>query len=119
MKAKLQSDLNNLSNWLCANKLKLNAVKTKYILFNKDGISPQVHLEVDGESICGVKSMKFLGIYLDSNLSFIEHYSNLHTKLLKSAHVIKSLSKFVPEESLRVLYFAYYHSHLVYGLPIW
>ena len=37
LKVKMQSDLNRLSAWLRVNYLKLNVLKTKSMLFHKDG----------------------------------------------------------------------------------
>ena len=36
MRAKMQSDLNSLCDWLCVNGMKLNASKTKSLIFNQD-----------------------------------------------------------------------------------
>ena len=119
MKIKLQSDLNALSDWLCVNQLKLNVKKTKMIYFNKESLFPKIDLIIDNEIIENVMSFKFLGVWLDSNLSFCEHYNHLHEKLLKSSFVIRCLSQFLPLFCLKQLYFAYYESYLLYCLPIW
>ena len=58
-------------------------------------------------------------ITLDTGLCFKMHHSELHGKLLKSAYVIRYLARQLPSSCLRHLYFAYYHSHLVYGLAVW
>ena len=84
MKLKIQRDLQNLSEWLCANQLKLNVKKTKAVLFNKEGLSPNIDLEIDGEYVECVKSFKFLGITLDNSISFEMHYRSLHDRLLRS-----------------------------------
>ena len=56
---------------------------------------------------------------LDSALEFQPHYKDLCTKLNSASFVIKKLGTFLPTSCLRHLYFAYYYSHLTYGLPIW
>ena len=76
-------------------------------------------LEVDGQTIDSVECFKFLGISIDNTLHFEKHYSSLHSSLLKSSSVIKILGKSLPTCCLRTLYFAYFHSNLVYGLCIW
>ena len=81
LKVKMQHDLEQLSEWLRSNCLKLNVKKTKSVLFNKEGLTPDVHLLVDGEVIETVRHFRFLGITIDSSLSFNEHFSVLHDRL--------------------------------------
>ena len=119
MRMKLQKDLDSLQLWLISNNLKLNVSKTKLLLFNKSALSPIVDLFIDGESIENVTCFKFLGIILDSSLSFMQHYTMLYEKLLKSSFVIGYLSKVIPLSCMRQLYYAYFDSHLNYGLVIW
>ena len=119
MKMKLQADLNGLSIWLKLNRLKLNVSKTKCMLFEKNGLSPYVSLSVDCEEIEFVSEFKFLGITLDVSLSFEAHYSSLYAKLLKSSYIIAQLGTFLPISCLKTLYYAYFHSHLMYRLVVW
>ena len=119
MKTKMHHDLAWLSEWLRLNNLKLNVRKTKCILFNKQGLLPNVHLMIDNEEIQTVETFKFLGVYLDCNLSFETHYKELHLRLLKSGSVIRSLAKILPCSCLRNLYFTYFNSHLTYAATVW
>ena len=119
MKVKMQSDLNGLAAWLRVNQLKLNVKKMKCLWFNKEGLVPQLELNVDNELIENVVSFKFLGVHVDNTMSFDVHFSSLYQKLLKSSHVIRSLSKIFPRSCMRTIYFTYYHSHLTYGMVTW
>ena len=89
------------------------------MLFNKGGLTPKIELVINGEMIETVTSFKFLGIYLDTDLSFKAHYKTLYDKLLKASFVLKSLSRILPKSAMKPLYFAYYHSHLSYGIVNW
>ena len=115
----MQSDLDQLSEWLQLNKLKLNVKKTKCMVLHKEALSPMVELYVENQLIETVTNFKFLGIHLDNAMMFSVHHDELISKLLKSSFVIKTLSKFLPSSIMRTLYFAYYESHLVYGCCIW
>ena len=119
MKMKLQSNIDSISMWLCSNSLKLNVAKTKVLLFNYAGITPLIDISIEGELIENVNEFKFLGINLDSELSFESHYLNLYKKLAKTVFVVRKLSTFVPRCNLRDLYYAYFHSNLTYGLTLW
>ena len=74
---------------------------------------------MDNELIVYTKEFKFLDLCTDAELKFSSHFSSLHDKLVKSCFVICSLSKCLPTECLRTLYFAYYHPHITYCLTIW
>ena len=119
LRMKMQRDLNFLSTWLKLNSMKLNVQKTKCMLFNKEGLLPNVNLTVDNELIRMVDQFKFLGVILDNSLTFKSHFKVLYNKLLKSTFVIKSLSILLLSHCLRILYFAYYHSHFSYCVPVW
>ena len=119
LKAKLQHDLSALSNWLCINSLKLNVSKTKCMLFYREGLNPYVSLTVEDQEIEMVTSFKFLGIKLDCDVSWVSHYKDLHLKLMKLSFVLHSLTRILPYMCMKVLYFSYYHSHIVYCMTSW
>ena len=89
------------------------------MVFDREGLLPEVLLEVDNEKIENLKSFKFLGITIDSALNFQAHYNDLYNKLLKVMFIIRYLAKILPPICVHSLYFAYFHSHLTYGLPVW
>ena len=119
LRVKLQADLNSLSEWLRLNRLKLNVKKTKYMLFNKESLNLDIELTVEGEAIDNVSVFKFLGLTVDQSLSFNEHFAQTYDKLFKPSYIIRYLAKMLPKSCLRSLYFAFYHSHMYYGLPVW
>ena len=119
MKMKLQSELRSLLSWLSANHLKLNASKMKVMLFNKAGLTPNLVLTVEGMDIEMVSSFKFLGVILDVNLGFEQHYKILYKKLMQYAFINRNLAQFLPSSCLRHLYFAYFSSNVTYCMMIW
>ena len=89
LRAKLQSDLNAISMWLDANKLKLNVMKTESLLFSKKLCNEKIRLFIDGQEIKQVKCFKFLGFYVDTTLSFEHHFHYLYKLLLNSLFIIR------------------------------
>jgi hypothetical protein len=65
------------------------------------------------------KSYKALGILLDEYLSFDEHISYLCAKISKSLYCINRLKNFVTKKSLKMLYDAMIHSHIVYCINVY
>ena len=51
VRVKMQLDLSSLTNWLTMNKLKLNVGKTKSLLFNQEGLVPNVDLIIDNPGL--------------------------------------------------------------------
>ena len=81
--AGLQSAFNSLQSSLFDLKLVLNSKKTKWMLFSR---SPRVDdslciVTLQGEPIEIVNSYKYLGIWLDTKLSFTVHIEHLVKKL--------------------------------------
>jgi hypothetical protein len=61
----------------------------------------------------------FLGVILDSTLSWQGHINKVITKLNSACFAIRSLKLFLTIEDLKIVYFAYVHSIITYGLPFW
>jgi hypothetical protein len=66
-------------------------------------------------------AVKFLGIYIDPELSFKYRYhtKTIVAKVSKAMYFLRSAKNFLSIKSLRALYYAIFHSHLVYGIQIW
>ena len=65
------------------------------------------------------ESYKYLGIYIDENLSWKEHVRYLCEKLSKMCGIFSKLRHCCNRELLRVVYFALVDSHLQYCNIIW
>lgn len=90
----LQNCLNILSEFLSSRGLEICPQKTKLVLFNKlkiDFNNNNLHLKINNFNIVPVTHVKFLGIILDYELSFNQHFSYLLEKLYKILNIIKYL----------------------------
>ena len=68
-----------------ANKLSLNISKTKYIVFAKQNkCIPNVNIRINNSPIERVHCFNFLGISIDSTLSWKYHVENSVIKLLSA-----------------------------------
>jgi hypothetical protein len=118
----------------------VNTAKTKYIIFRTQGknINPaDCHLVFNGNEISQpedptmiydieriynegtTKNLKLLGVLIDEYLSFEDHINLLCNKISKSLFCIKRVKNFVNQETLKTLYFAMIHSHLVYCINVY
>ena len=72
--------LEDVKLWLCANKLKLNADKTDFIIFGSKSqqkkLNPFFPVNILGESLIPSDAVKNLGVWFDSDFSFTKMYVN-------------------------------------------
>ena len=82
----LNSELENLSVWLKANKLSLNLNKTKFMFFKSRKKLQELNLQVyiNDQQIEQVNETLFLGVVLDENLTWKAHISHIANKISKS-----------------------------------
>ena len=119
LRLKMQKDLDHLCEWLCVNRLNLNTSKTKVLLFNRENLKPNIVLKIGNQKLEVVDTFKFLGIVVNTNLSFINHYEFVYHKLARATYIVRTLARILPLYVIKSLYYAYYHSHLQYGILIW
>ena len=114
-------ELKCLSDWFAANKLSLNVGKCNYMLFSN------VHRQVNnafrlkiGEIYLDEKEcVKFLGFYMDKNLTWNKHTNICKSKISCSIYAINRIKHIIPKNYLRSLYSAIVYPYLTYGIPIW
>ena len=111
-------ELQKLFDWLLVNKLVLNVNKTKYMVFTKRNIEYNFEIKIGNEYIERVSSLKFLGVTIDSALSWHEHIGVICNTVSKSIGVINRL-KFFPQSILKLLYNAIILPHLNYCNIAW
>ena len=103
----LRIELSVVNEWLRANKLTLNASKTKYIVFgsrNKLQVKPDLNLSIGGKKIERVACMKYLGVQLDEFLTFDEHINYIHQKSSKKLGVLRRSREFLDRSTSLLLY---------------
>lgn len=97
-------------NWFSVNGLCVNEDKTQELMF-----SLRKHDVVTGEA----DSVRFLGVHLDSTLTWGTHIDSLAAKLSSNIFALRILAFSLSSEVLRSVYFAMIESHLKYGVLLW
>jgi hypothetical protein len=136
----VNSELRKMANWFRANKMSVNASKTKYIIFRTQNkpVDPLICNIVYNSTELGLpddpalispidrisfnnneSSFKLLGVLFDEHLSFKPHIDMLCSKISKSLYCLSRVKNFVNPESLRKLYFSMIHSNLSYGISLY
>ena len=78
-----------------------------------------ISIRLGNKIIKQVRSVKFLGIYLDDRLNFNEHVSYLSKKLSKTVGIMYKMSCFLPPYILKMLYFSLFYPQLIYCINVW
>ena len=115
----IQEDLKILQDWFKANKLTLNLTKTVCMTFGKKNKNLPVKITMGNEIIKTVEKTKFLGVWLDSNLTWQNHYDHLLLKLAKGKYMLQCCKNIFNMFTKKTIYFAHIYSHLVYGTTTW
>ena len=76
-------------------------------------------LKLDGKTIFESPKIKYLGLIMDSRLTWKYHINELRKKLSKSIGIIYKMKNLAPLRVLNSLYYALFHSHLNYGICVW
>jgi ribonuclease HI len=123
IKQKMQTCLNNITQWSNKNGYKFSIAKTNAIHFNTiRGLHLKPDLYLDNQKLNYVENAKFLGIIWDEKLTWRPHLLNLKAncqKLLGLMRSISSLTWGADQNTLKLVYIAYIRSKLDYGSIIY
>ena len=120
----VNNELQNINEWFISNKLSLNVKKTKYSFFHKSRQKDDIplvlpKLTINDHQIARVESIKFLGVFLDENLTWKEHIKYTENKIAKNIGLLWKAKPFVNKKCLLSLYFSYIHSYINYANIAW
>jgi len=106
---KEEESLKIAAQWFEANSLVVNNSKTERIIFSLNNL-----MSIEN------KSVNLLGIHLDSKLSWHCHVQQLCKKLSRVIFLLRKLRNYVTMNNMLITaYYAFFHSHLRYGIILW
>jgi hypothetical protein len=108
-----------ISEWFKSNSLSLNIDKTYVVQFCTKTNQKYFQTSYENRQIAKTQNIKFLGIIIDSNLSWKQHIDDIIPKLNKARFAIRSVKPFMSLEVMRLIYFSYFHPVLSYGIIFW
>ena len=116
---KINKLFEDLNRYLLSNKLVPNLKKSKLMFFNS---RPKPVLEAimfGNEVIDWVDEFKYLGLVLNSKMSFSNHIERVCTRISQYIGVFYNLNRILPSDILLLLYHAFILPHLVLHIVIW
>jgi hypothetical protein len=99
--------LRQARDWFSANGLSLNQQKTQKAVLSLRRVSNEA------------EGVKILGVSFDTRLTWKLHIRQTCVKLSRVIFLLRRLRDFTSDHFLRVAYYAFFHTHLLYGLNLW
>ena len=117
----MNRELAKLNLWFQSNKLSLNINKTHYMVFHRSRrkFNKTVDIIINNNVIEEKKSTTFLGVILDSGLTWAEHVNYVKNKVSKAMGIINKVKHCLNRHNLISLYNSFVYPYLIYCIEIW
>ena len=114
-------ELKSIVSWLNANKMSLNVDKTHFMIFKSrwKKISREKDIIINGSVISEVASTKFLGVIIDSHLTWKPHIDYVSKKIAKNIGIIIKARKIFDKDTLLTLYYSFIFPYFNYCIHLW
>ena len=119
-KHNIKKAIQEINNWFLSNSLTINYNKTHFLqFFTKQQKEIPLQIMTTNSILTNINSTKFLGLTIDSGLSWKEHIMSLMTKLNRACFAIRAIKPFLSRKVQRIVYHSYFHSIMTYGIIFW
>ena len=109
-----------LVKWFKSNSLFLNFDNTYFIQFTiKNICTSYIQIIYEDKQINIVNETKFLGLFVNNNLSWKTHIESIRSKLSWACYAMRSVKPYVTINTLKMIYYSYFHFVMTYGLLFW
>ena len=114
-------EINKVNLWFNVNNLKINFSKTNFILFGPKITTSRINFSINISNIpiTRVESIKFLGVFINSGLTWYDHILHISKKISKNIGLIGKLQYKLPFEILKSLYYTLIYPYLNYCVSVW
>ena len=104
---------------LNVSKAQLMLICTKPRLQNLRSVGDNICLNIRGKDLDVVQKMKYLGVQVDNSLEWKEQIKVTSPKVSKALGLLQHAKTFLPESSLRSLYFSIVEPYFCYCFFVW
>jgi hypothetical protein len=109
-----------IMEWFNSNFLSLNFDQTYCMQFiTKSKFLNKINIEHDNKIILQTNFVKFLVITVYNAFSWKQHIDTVTSKLNKACYMIRRSKLYLPNDALKMVYYAFFHSVMSYGLIFW
>ena len=114
----MNDDLYSVQKWCSDNSLTINSKKTKfmeYSLNRNHSFKDECHCYLLGQPLEVVDKYKYLGIILDTHLTYKPHIKSVISKVTNKLSVLTKIRKYIDVHTSLVLFKSMILSHFDYG----
>ena len=117
----MNQELQKITSWLSTNKLSLNVKKTHFTIFKtkRKKLNQTLSIEINNQKIDKVKCTKFLGFYIDDELSWKYHIDQITAKISKMTGIMARARHCLSIQTLKTIYNTMLYPYLTYCSIIW
>ena len=117
----INKELNKLYLWLNINRLSLNIDKTNYLIFHpyNKPMKKHITIKINKKAINEKVYIKYLGVLIDSTLSWKHQISNISKKISQAIGIMYKLRHFLPMKVMKNVYYSLVYSNILYAIEAW
>jgi Reverse transcriptase (RNA-dependent DNA polymerase) len=123
VRSQMATTVNYVLEWSSANNMRINWKKTKCMFLMNRNMSKKVGdllpLIVNDNEIEAVKLFKYLGIIIDSNLTFNDHVIYICKKMMMRCNMLLRFKRSISEIVMPLLFNSLVLSLPLYGIEVW
>ena len=120
LEALVNNQLSMIKDYFDSNGLSISIPKTTYIHFcPKNKKKHNLSIRIGNDELKESEQIVFLGVTIDSRLSFQGHFEKVYQKAKKGLNGLLIVKNTLNVRAKLQIYFSLVHSHLVYGGLIW
>jgi hypothetical protein len=108
----------NMNKWLSFNLLSLNFGNTHFMQFITKHSSHNVRNINCNKIILNTSTLEILGIIINNTLSCKSHIDMITPKS-QACYIVKVVKPFLSQDTLKIMYYAYFHSVMTYRIIYW
>ena len=117
-------DLAAIQNWCKDNCLQINHKKNFAMFLARNKVElqngrNQAHILLDGSALQTVSEVRYLGVLIDSTLSFKGHIDSITSKAYGALSTLRKVQTYLPLNTRKLLYRSLVLPHLEYCPSVW
>jgi hypothetical protein len=118
LRGRMLDCIHDVNCWMASNRLKLNPAKTEFMWCSTPRMTHHVDyvtpFAVDGAVIACAKSVKLLGVHIDSDLSMTRHVSSTVSSCFFQLRRLKAVRRSLPLEAAKTVISSFVTSRVDY-----
>ena len=116
----MNKELRKLHKWCVVNRLSLNIDKTNFIVFHpyNKPFEAYYNFKISQESYIGKTYIKYLGLMIDSTLSWHTHIKHNSNKMSRGIGLLYKIRPIVNIKIMKTLYYSFIYPHLLYAIEV-